>query len=192
MSSIGSSFGQRKQKKMIVIRPTPKMWTTQQVLNALKQETLSRPVIFNGVDSAPVGNVITDKNLGQSAIVNTDADLSIVFASTGSGLGSVANSGAVLGESLRPIGKKFTIGTKVYGDLVTLQKVQRTDFGTTTTQGVPTTGTGGGDNGGNPTSDGDGYGTFWIVTDSFSSAGANSSLLISGAVLTTQVHVVSI
>ena len=175
----------------MVIKTNPRMWTTQQLLNALKQETLSGPVTFNGVDSAPVGNVITDKNLGQSAIVNTDADLSIVFGNSGSGLATGGVSTSSIGEGLRVIGKKFTIGTKVYSDLVILQKIQRTDFGTTTTQGVPTTGTGTGDNGGTPASDGDGFGTFWVVTESFSSAGANSALLIVPS-LVTQVSVVSI
>jgi len=191
MSSIGSSFGQRKQKKMVVIKASVKMWTTQQVLNALKQTTLSGPVIFTGVDSAPVGSIITDKQLGQSAIVKTDADLAIVFGNSGSGLATAGNSTSQVGEALRPLGKKFTIGTKVYSDLVTLQKVQRTDFGTTTTQGVTTTGTGAGDDGSTPASDGDGFGTFWVVTESFSSAGANSALLITALSTTTRSGVVS-
>jgi hypothetical protein len=193
MSSIGSSFGQRKQKKMVVIKANVKMWTTVQVLNALKQTTLSGPVFFTGIDSAPVGSIITDKQLGQSAVVNTDADLSIVFGNSGSGLATVGTSLSQIGEALRPLCKKFTIGTKVYGDLVTLQKIQRTDFGTTTTQGVTTTGQTGSndDNGKTPASDGDGFGTFWIVTESFSSAGGNSTLLISGIGAVAQSGVVS-
>ena len=192
MSSIGSQFGQRKQKKLMVIRANVKMWTTVQLLNALKQTSLSAPVIFMGIDSAPVGTVITDKQLGQNAIVNSDADLAIIFSNSGSGLGAAGTSQSIVGEALRPLGKKFTIGTRVYGDLVTLQKVQRTDFGTTTTQGVTTTGTGSGDNGATPASDGDGFGTFWVVSESFSAAGANSSLLISGAATTAQAGVISV
>lgn len=193
MSSVGSQFGQRKQKKMVIVRQNIKMWTTVQLLNALNQTTLSSPVTFIGVDSAPVGFTVTDKQLGQSAIVAKDSDLALIFANSGSGLGAGGTSQSVLGESLRPLGKKFTIGTKAYGDLVTLQKVQRTDFGTTTTQGVTTTGSNGGsDNSALPGSDGDGFGTFWIVTESFSAAGANSALLISGAANTVISGVISI
>jgi hypothetical protein len=177
---------------MMVIRVNVKMWTTAQLLAALQQTTLSAPVVFIGVDSAPVGPTITDKQLGQNAIVATDSDLAIIFANSGSGLGAAGTSQSVVGESLRPLGKKFTIGTKVYGDLVTLQKVQRTDFGTTTTQGVTTTGTGSSDNGATPASDGDGFGTFWVVTESFSAAGSHSVLLISGAVTVAQAGVISI
>jgi len=193
MSSIGSSFGQRKQKKMVLIKAI-RFWSTSQVLAALQQTSLSAPVVFSGVDSAPSGLVITDKNLGQSAIVGTDSDLAIIFSNSSPGLGGVTSTYGASGESLRPLGKKFTIGTRVYGDLVTLQKVQRTDFGTTTTQGVTTTGTtsSGNDNGATPASDGDGFGTFWIVTESFSSAGSHSFLLISGAVTAAQSGVLAI
>jgi len=193
MTSIGSQFGQRKQKKMLVIKAI-RFWNTTQVLAALQQTTLSAPVVFLGVDSAPVGSVVTDKQLGQSAIVAKDSDLAIIFSSSGAGLAAAVATTSSLGESLRPLGKKFTIGTKVYSDLVTLQKVQRTDFGTTTTQGVTTTGTSGNnsDAGALPASDGDGFGTFWVVTESFSASGGNSALLNTSAATVAQACVISI
>lgn len=168
MSSVGSSFSQRKQKKMLTTG-SAKLWTSVQLLTALQLTTLSAPVLLLGPDSNASTTNITDANLGSGAILNADSDLAKVFAASGSGLGNVGTT-ANSGELLRPLGKKFTVGTKVYGDLVTLQKVQRTDLGTTDTQGVAQLDT-----------TGDGYATYWVVTDSFAAVSANSQLNLAAA-----------
>jgi len=129
------------------------------------------PVQFLGPSLLASLTNITDDNLGSGAILNTDTDLALVFAASGSGLGAVGSSTSSAGELLRPLGKKFTIGTKIYGDLVTLQKVQRTDKGGSTTQGVPANNTAFPQT---ATDDGDGYGTFWVVVDSFGNAGPSN------------------
>jgi hypothetical protein len=171
MSSLQTSIAQRKQKKMMVIVANPQMWTSLQLYTALTLTSLSAPVQFLGPNLLASLTNITDDNLGSGAILNADTDLAIVFGSSTTGAlnnGTIGNSTSSVGELLRPLGKKYTIGTKVYGDLVTLQKVQRTDKGGSTTQGVP----------GNDTAfpqtavtDGDGYGTFWVIVDSHGNAG---------------------
>jgi len=168
MSSLQTTFGQRKQKKVMVVVNNPQMWTSAQVLTALTLTTLSGPTILLGASSTASSTNVTDNNLGSGAVVNTDADLALVFAASGSGLNNVGISTCSAGELLRPLGKKFTIGSKVYGDLVTLQKVQRTDRGGSTTLGVPANATAFPQT---ATVDGDGYGTFWVVTDSHGNLG---------------------
>ena len=168
MPSIGTEIAQRKQRKVLVTIANPRMWTSAQVLTALQLTTLSAPVQLLGASSTASATMVTDKNLGSGAVVNADTDLALVFAASGSGLGNVGVTDASAGELLRSLGVKFTIGTKIYGNLVTLLKVQRTDKGGSTTMGVP------GNDVAFPqtsTADGDGYGTFWVVVDSFGNAG---------------------
>ena len=163
MSSISSSFAQRKQKKMLTTGAA-RLWTSAQVLTALNLVSASSLSLI-GVSSLASTTNVTDDNLGSSAIVATDANLATILAGTGSGLGN-AGITASSGELLRPLGKKFTLGTQVYSDLLTFQKVQRTDMGTTQTQGV-----------GLGSTTGDGYNTYWVLTDSFARSGGASSLI---------------
>ena len=164
MSSIGSSFAQRKQKKMLTTG-TVRIWTSAQILTALNLVPASSLSLI-GVSSLASTTNVTDDNLGSSAIVATDANLATILANSGSGLSAVSVPSVSTGELLRPLGKKFTLGTQVYSDLLTFQKVQRTDMGTTQTQGV-----------GLESTTGDGYNTYWVLTDSFARSGGSHSVI---------------
>jgi hypothetical protein len=164
MPSIGSSFAERRQKKLMVSSAgSCRLWTSAQLYAALNLVTGDSLTLI-GVNSNASTTNITDDNLGSNAVVATDANLATVLGS-GSGLSGVGTTVSA-GELLRPLGKKFNIGTRVFGDLVTLQKVQRTDMGTTQTQGV-----------GLAETTGDGYNTYWVLTDSFARSGGASSLI---------------
>ena len=156
-----------------------RLWTSAQVFTALNLVSASSLSIIGASSLASTTNV-TDDNLGSSAIVATDANLATILAGSGSGLGGVSVPSVSAGELLRPIGKKFTLGTQVYSDLLTFQKVQRTDQGTTQTQGVGLLDT-----------TGDGYNTYWVLTDSFAVQGGSGRSVIHGLAAAT-VLVISI
>lgn len=189
MSSVRASFAERKQKKMMVTVNSARMWTSAQVYTALNLTTLSAPALLLGPASNSSTTNITDENLGSGVVLNADTDLALVFAASGSGLNNVGITTTSAGEMLRPLGKKFTVGTKIYGDLVTLQKIQRTDRGGSTTQGVPASDSAFPQT---ATVDGDGYGTFWMVTDSVGNLGPVNGNGRGSLTALAPVHVVSI
>ena len=68
-------------------------------------------------------------------------------------------------EVYRSLGKEIKVGFGGYNDMVTLTLVQRTSKGDPSSEGVPGTNTLG------STNPGQGYGTYYTVTDSYASQG---------------------